>query len=124
LNQAKLEKALTDLKMPMLGDSSRTFNVVLTEPEINAIHAAYGFIQGAGKVPIAKRFWDHYGPTMEALSKRLQVYDDPEPDSTAPVCVYPVGLTTCGYTEAQHHRKDRSPMDHDFTTAPPKGDPD
>lgn len=34
-----------------------------------------------------------------------------------PVCVYPIGNTTCGYTERAHYRGDGSDMSHSFTPA-------
>jgi hypothetical protein len=70
---------------PTLGDPSRTWDVALTEPEINAIHSAMGFIRSACKdwpSLIGKYYWNHYGPTLQALSDRLTVYDDPRATAT------------------------------------------
>lgn len=61
-------------QMPPLGDESSTWSVVMTEPEINAAHAAVGFLRAAchaAPIPICAAWWDHYGPTLEALSDRL-----------------------------------------------------
>jgi hypothetical protein len=63
-------------KVAPLGDPRKTYNVTLTEPEINAIHAAFGFMQSASAYAGFSKFCNHYGPTMEALSKRLIVFDD------------------------------------------------
>lgn len=59
-----------------LGDENKTYELVLTEPEINAIHAAFGFLQGAAASPIFRQFCEHYGPTMKRLSERLELFDD------------------------------------------------
>jgi hypothetical protein len=56
---------------PTLGDSARTFPVELTEPEINGICAFVAFTKAACSVDPFTRFWEHYGPTMQALSDRL-----------------------------------------------------
>lgn len=67
---------LKPLELAPLGDEKKTYDVVLTEPEINAIHAAFGFMQGAALSPIFAQFCNHYGPVMKSLSERLQVFDD------------------------------------------------
>jgi hypothetical protein len=59
-----------------LGDANKLYSVILSEPEINAIHAAFGFMQGAAGVPLFAAFCAHYGPTMKRLSERLLVFDD------------------------------------------------
>ena len=89
-------------------------------PEIEHPDFATQLTQQMGKVfeGIARS-----GPSLRA-ALASEVATLPAKLSTEPVCTHPVGLTTCGYTESEHHRKDRSPMDHDFTTTPPKGDPD
>jgi hypothetical protein len=61
---------------PPIGDDRKRYPVTLTEPEINAIHAAYGFMKAACKAARFQRFWDNYGPTLEALSERLIEFDD------------------------------------------------
>jgi len=69
------------MPLPTLGDPAKKFDVILTEPEINAIHGAFGFIKGACRdtpIPISVAFWDHYGPVLEALSNRLAIFDDVE----------------------------------------------
>jgi hypothetical protein len=45
-----------------------------------------------------------------AIRARLVVKHVP-----GPVCIHPMGQTTCGYTEENHHRADGSPMNHEFT---------
>lgn len=67
---------LNRLDMPSLGDASKVYQITLTEPEINAIHAALGFIRSACAAAGLKRFWGHYGGTIEELSERLRVFDD------------------------------------------------
>jgi hypothetical protein len=62
--------------LPDLGNPQKRYQVELTEPEINAIHAAFGFMQSAAAYAGFKRFCSHYGPTMKALSERLQSFDD------------------------------------------------
>ena len=72
---------------PTLGDKARTFAVELTEPEINAIHAAVAFVGAACKdwpTGLGARYWSHYGPTLDHLSERLAIFDDP-PASVASV---------------------------------------
>ncbi len=58
---------------PDLGDPSLSWPALLTEPEINTIHACLGFLQEACKVqvPILQAWWKHYGPTLDQLSKRI-----------------------------------------------------
>jgi hypothetical protein len=63
-------------KFPSLGDSRKRYAVTLTEPEINAIHAASGFIKSAGAASEVGPFTAHYGPTLERLSERLGAFDD------------------------------------------------
>ena len=65
-----------DGPFPTLGDSQKRYKVELTEPEINAIHGAFGFMRGACQWVGFKRFWEHYGPTLQALSDRLGEFDD------------------------------------------------
>ncbi len=62
--------------LPSMGDPRKTYPVLLTEPEVNAIHAAFGFMQSAGRYVGFARYAEHYGPTMKALSERLGVLDD------------------------------------------------
>ena len=73
--------------LPALGDPDKRFGVELSEPEINAIHQVYGYIAGqvlmlqqysdmgrAGELFAAHvaRWWNQYGPVIEALSTRLK----------------------------------------------------
>lgn len=67
---------LCGIEYPSIGDPAKRYAVELTEPEINAIHAAFGFIKGASEWDGLKRYWEHYGPTLEALSDRLGEFDD------------------------------------------------
>jgi hypothetical protein len=69
-------RAAVDGKFPSLGDASKRYKVELSEPEINAVHAAFGFVQGASKWAGFTAWWEHYGPTLEALSTRLGNWDD------------------------------------------------
>ena len=76
---AELRRALDSL--PSLGDPAKVFTVVLTEPEINAIHAALGYcrsncLQFTTLEPSILKWWNHYGPTLEGLSDRLALLDD------------------------------------------------
>lgn len=79
------------ISFPPLGDPQKTYEVTLTEPEINAIHAFSGHVRGylnevqhitkdgRGLSPenqIVLKWFSHYGPTLESLSKRLKVFDD------------------------------------------------
>lgn len=79
------------VSFPPLGDPQKTYEVTLTEPEINAIHAFSGHVNGyldeiqritqGGKElspenQIVLRWFIHYGPTLGNLSRRLQVFDD------------------------------------------------
>ncbi len=59
--------------MPDLGDSALAWPALLTEPEINTIHACCGFMEGTCKapVPILQAWWKYYGPTLDQLSKRI-----------------------------------------------------
>ena len=75
-NKQQAAGVLVGGPFPTLGDVNKTYVVRLTEPEINAIHAAHGFIKAAGVAPVLKRFAEHYGPTLEHLSKKLGVFDD------------------------------------------------
>lgn len=68
-------------RLPALGDSAKVYPVTLTEPEINAIHAAFGYLRSncieMSKIePSIMKWWNHYGPTLEALSERLGEFDD------------------------------------------------
>src|SRR5260370_13137992 len=76
---------LAAIALPALGDSSKIYPVMLTEPEIKTIYAARGYIHQncleiAAATPhlkqIAMKFWDHYGPTLKTLSDRLAQFDD------------------------------------------------
>jgi hypothetical protein len=74
-------EAMNRMALPPIGDDAKTYPVVLTEPEINTIHAACGFIRAAcaasfGAPKKLSKFWKHYGPTLEALSERLKEFDD------------------------------------------------
>jgi hypothetical protein len=72
---------MNELKFPPLGTESKTFPATLTEPQINAIHAAVGFLR-AEMAELEKAsgmevsWWQHYGPTLERLSEDLGVFDD------------------------------------------------
>ncbi len=69
-------EALDSGVFPTLGDARKRYTVELTEPEINAIHAAFGFMKEGCRFSQFHRFWAHYGPTMTHLSERLQEFDD------------------------------------------------
>ena len=73
---------------PDLGDPKRSWPAILTEPEISAIHSAFGFIRAACKdwpSPLGKAYWAHYGPALEVLSQRLAASNlDRAPASTDP----------------------------------------
>jgi hypothetical protein len=71
-------KLYEQAELPSLGSSAKTYPVTLTEPEINTIHACFGFMRSCCAAAGFKNYWDHYGPTLEALSKRLQQFDDGE----------------------------------------------
>jgi hypothetical protein len=75
-DRAKRYAAIQALALPPLGDSSKRYPVELTEPEINAIHAAVAFVGSACKEAGFTKYWEHYGPTLEALSERLAAFDD------------------------------------------------
>lgn len=84
--------------LPPVGDPAKRYPVELTEPEINTIYALFSFVKAACSLPhleYLQRFWEHYGPTAEALSGRLTVFDDdpyvsfhvePAPPSPCPIC--------------------------------------
>lgn len=74
----EVREALKALEaLPALGDPGKLYPVSLTEPEINAIGAAVGFMREACKgFPILKPFWQHYGDTLETLSERLALIED------------------------------------------------
>ncbi len=64
-------------QLPELGDETKLYPVQLTEPEINAIHAAVAFVDAACKGwKIGEQFWTHYGPTLSTLSDQLAIFDD------------------------------------------------
>jgi hypothetical protein len=71
--------------LPPLGDHRKRYTIELTEPEVNAIHRAFGFMSAIfedktftsspqGKV--IQAFWDQTGPVVKALSLRLGLFDD------------------------------------------------
>lgn len=79
------------ISFPPLGDPQKTYEVTLTEPEINTIHAFSGHVEGymnyahwltkdgqelSPEKQIVLQWFRHYGPTIEELSRRLQVFDD------------------------------------------------
>jgi hypothetical protein len=72
--------------MPDLGDPALTWPAVLNEPEINSIHASVAFLREACKapVPIIQAWWEHYGPTLEALSNHLYIETE-GPDAKPPI---------------------------------------
>lgn len=72
--------------LPPLGDPAKRYWVELTEPEINAIHAAFGFLAGAGVSAPFAGLADHYAPTMRALSERLGIFDDGNAPATGRRC--------------------------------------
>jgi hypothetical protein len=74
MTKEQVREVLDAMAFPTLGDSAKKYAVMLTEPEINTIHAACGFMRSA--TAGFKRYWEHYGPTFEELSKRLSVFDD------------------------------------------------
>lgn len=68
---------------PTLGDPSKTYTVELTEPEINAIHAATGYFIGHEMAfrlvkpsELLVEFIERYLPVMKALSDKLAKFDD------------------------------------------------
>jgi hypothetical protein len=73
---------LNKVHLPPLGDDSKRYSEVLTEPEINAIHFVVEFFRsemqslsadaGGKKVKV----YMHYGPALQALSNRLSRFDD------------------------------------------------
>lgn len=79
MNVRKAVDVLRGAPFPTLGDPTKRYPVELTEPEINAIHAGIAFVKGAcANWPdeLAAKYWKHYGPTLEALSDRLAIFDD------------------------------------------------
>jgi hypothetical protein len=78
--------------MPRLGDPAKVYTVQLTEPEINSLYAAIGWLRGqtratemmvASGMPGADAaarllvsWWNNYGPTLEALDEKLKQFDD------------------------------------------------
>jgi hypothetical protein len=54
--------------------------------------------------------------TARNVALNWLTFSAPGQSSTA-VCVYPVGRTTCGYTERNHWRADGRPMEHSFTAS-------
>ena len=99
---------------PPLGDPDKRYQVELSEPEINAIHAAFGFLQSAAAYAGFERFCAHYAPTMEALSERLIIFDDGDAspgrvvrfgaDGVAGVVKFFSGVVTGGDGEAEARR--------------------
>lgn len=92
------------MPFPDLGDARLTWEVCLTEPEINTIHAMCGFIGGMleqmrkdlALSPVLIQFirWaEYYGPTLEALSDRL-ARDTEGPNAKAPVRIESTVPTT------------------------------
>lgn len=71
-----LTKHMNAMPLPPLGDAAKQYHVDLTEPEINAIHAAAAFIESCCAAAGMTNYWEHYGPTLEGLSQRLAVFDD------------------------------------------------
>jgi hypothetical protein len=49
--------------------------------------------------------------TIEQLKNVLQ--QEPLSDDGI-ACIYPIGLTTCGYTKVKHFRYDGKPLNHEF----------
>jgi hypothetical protein len=76
MNRYAAKALVGSLPLPPLGDSSNHYPVELTEPEINAIHATVAFVGSACKEAGFTKYWEHYGPTLEALSERLAAFDD------------------------------------------------
>ena len=70
-NARAVIKHLDNMPLPTLGDPAMRWTFILTEPEINAIHATMGFVRSACASAGMKNYWAHYGPTLEALSERL-----------------------------------------------------
>lgn len=72
-------EAINSLSLLPLGDPNKMYSVQLTEPEINSIYAATAFVESecshlvrlAGGPPLIAVWWNHYGPTLDSLSKRL-----------------------------------------------------
>ena len=62
---------IDNIPFPTLGNKNTKYDVKLTEPEVHAIHAAMGFVRSACREAPFPKFWNHYGPTLEALSQRL-----------------------------------------------------
>lgn len=65
---------------PDLGDARKIYAVTLTEPEINALFAATGFMRGAcnnlRKPPGFPGLWRHYGATLDEIDRKLGVFED------------------------------------------------
>jgi len=69
--QAAIITHLDNTPLPSMGDPAMQWTFILSEPEINAIHAAMGFVKAACASAGMPNYWKHYGPTLETLSKRL-----------------------------------------------------
>ena len=66
-----------------MGDPAKVYQTHLTEPEINGIFGFVAFVESACREAgenggsYFARYWEHYGPTMQALSDRLaRDFDD------------------------------------------------
>ena len=76
----RAKAALLGGPFPTLGDPNENWHLWFSEPEINAIHACVAFVRAACEnwpTPLGKRYWGHYGPTLEALTKRLSESTEP-----------------------------------------------
>ena len=81
------------LTLPALGDPDKRFAFELSEPEVIALAALYGYVKGQvvsaeyiaalvgpgsgtdAFVFWVARWWAHYGPTLEALNDRMEKLD-------------------------------------------------
>lgn len=80
--KSKLEQMallVQSLNLPSLGDEQKRYPTLLSQRDINAIHAAFGFMLASSRYTGFQNFWAHYGPTMQQLSERLEILDDSRP---------------------------------------------
>jgi hypothetical protein len=85
-NGQKLDGVRAPHGLPSIGDSRKVYPIMLTEPEINSIHAVFGYVDSQirtlrGLPPneftrYTEDWWNHYGPTLIGLSARLREFDD------------------------------------------------
>lgn len=88
------------MSLPNLGNPQKAYTVTLTEPELNAQGALWGFVLGAiEQNPEFKKvsfqtdgttigqWWEHYGPSLRSLDRKLSALDDVD----APFVLLPLG---------------------------------